>query len=91
MATEFELQVLSELSEIKSTASATAATVEGLDTRLFHVQSGVITVLQGDIAEIKQDQEDDKKWERIHNVLHYSIGPLLVFLHGLARKLGFSI
>lgn len=86
MATDFELQVLEELSEIKSATATTAEKVNGLDIRLFHAQTGVIKTIQDDITEIKANRVDDHKWDRIHNIVHYSIGPLLVLGHQIARK-----
>jgi ATP-dependent Clp protease adapter protein ClpS len=90
-ATEFELQVLSTLSDIKAMASATQQKVVSLDDRLFNAGSGVVTVLQADIAEVKAEKTSDAKWDKIHNILHYSIPPVLVALHELARKMGISI
>ena len=91
MATDFELQVLSELSEIKVAAATAVQGATSLDTRLFNSGSGVIANLQSDIQEIKDDRKTDAKWDRVHNIAHYSLGPLLVFLHEIARKLGVAI
>lgn len=91
MATEFELQVLSELSEIKSVGAATTAKVDALDTRLFNGGTGVIHNLQQDIQEIIDERQEEQRWNRLHNILHYSIAPILVFAHALARKLGVNV
>ncbi len=101
-ATEFELAVMKELSEIKTMAATAAAAATNanntavaastaLHERLFNSGSGVITTIQSDIQEIKDDRETEAKWNRLHNVLHYSIAPLLITIHELARKLGFVI
>jgi hypothetical protein len=102
MASDFELQVLAELSDIK-TVAATAAqaaiaakeaalmSTQAMNDRLFHPQSGVIAVLQSDIQEIKDDRIRDEKWEKIHNVLHYSLTPIVVAAHAVARHLGIDI
>ncbi len=102
MATDFELQVMAELSEIKSLATAAAAAATAANTaavaattamsdRLFHPQSGVISNLQGDIAEIKDDRKTDQRWERIHNVAHYSLTPLVVGFHAVLRHFGVNV
>ena len=89
--TDFELQVMSELSTIKSLASTAVSSTDALNERLFNHGSGVVSTLQADILEIKNDRIRDEKWERIHNVLHYSMGPTLIALHQIARKLGITI
>ena len=91
MASDFELQVLAELSEIKSMSASTAQQVTGLETRLFNGGSGVVTTLQADIAEIKDDRKTDAKWERLHNIAHYSLTPIVVLAHAAARHLGIDI
>lgn len=90
-ASEFELQVLAELSEIKSVGSATAQQVTSLETRLFNGGSGVVQTLQADIQEIKDDRKHDERWERLHNILHYSLTPLVVTIHSFARHFGINI
>lgn len=94
MASDFEITVLRDLSEIKATAVEAATTVSNLDTRLFHVQSGVISTIQSDISEvrlnIKELQNDAQKqiwWERFK----MAIAPTLVGLHMLFRKLGLNV
>jgi hypothetical protein len=100
--TDFELQLMQELSEIKSAATAAAAnavaakeaalmSTQAMNERLFHPQSGVIATIQADIAEIKIDNKDDKRWERIHNIAHYSLTPIVVAAHAVARHLGIDI
>ncbi len=91
MSTEFQLQVLAELSEIKSVGAATAQRVESLEDRLFNGGSGVIHTLQDDIREIKGERASEARWNRVHNILHYSIGPLLVTAQTIARKFGMPI
>jgi hypothetical protein len=91
MANEFELQVLAELSAIKSTGATTAQRIASLDERLFNNGSGVITTIQADIVELKNDRKSDAKWERFHNWSHYSMGPLLITLHTILRKYGIIV
>jgi len=91
VATDFELAVMKELSEIKSLATKAASSTESLDERLFNGGSGVINTLQAHIQEVKEDRLRDEKWERLHNILHYSTGPLLITLHQIARKLGITV
>jgi hypothetical protein len=59
--------------------------------RLFHPQSGVIATIQSDITEIKDERKTDERWERIHNILHYSMTPIVVAAHTIARHLGVDI
>jgi predicted membrane-bound spermidine synthase len=93
---------MAELSEIKAMAATAAsaavaannaavASSTALTERLFHADSGVIHTIQSDIQEIKDDRKDDKKWDRIHNIIHYSTGPILIAIHQMARKLGITI
>jgi len=89
--TDFELRVLTELAAIKVSAATAVQVATSLDTRLFNSGSGVITTLQADIKEIKDDKKTEDRWNRIHNIAHYSLTPLLVVLHEIARKLGVSI
>ena len=91
MATDFELAVLKELSDIKSIATTAASNTEALSARLFDGESSVVSNLQNDIKEIKDDRKSDQKWERVHNIAHYSLAPLLVAIHALARHLGMEI
>jgi hypothetical protein len=91
MATDFELQVLEKLAKIESVGATTAQQVTGLETRLFNGGSGVIHTLQQDIQEIKDDRKSDQRWERLHNVLHYSITPFLVTAHSIARHFGINV
>jgi hypothetical protein len=98
MLSESEALILHELSDIKTelseikVAAATAVQVAtSLDTRLFNSGSGVIANLQSDIQEIKDDKKTEERWNRIHNILHYSITPLLVALHEVVRKFGVPI
>jgi hypothetical protein len=89
--TEFETAVMQELSEIKSVSAATAQQVVSLESRLFNGGSGVVQTIQSDIQEIKADRKTDEKWERLHNVLHYSLTPLVVTIHSIARHFGVNI
>jgi hypothetical protein len=89
--TEFETAVMQELSEIKSVSAATAQQVVSLESRLFNGGSGVVQTIQSDIQEIKSDRKTDEKWERLHNVLHYSLTPLVVTIHSIARHFGVNI
>jgi hypothetical protein len=91
MASDFELQVMSELSEIKSLATSAVTSSQAMTERLFHPDSGVISTLQSDITEIKDDRKTDARWEKIHNVLHYSLTPIVVAVHATARHLGIDI
>lgn len=91
MASDFELQVLAELSEIKSATATAAQRVEGLETRLFNGGSGVIQTLQNDITEMKDERKTDQRWDRLHNILHYGLTPLVVGLHAIARHFGVEI
>lgn len=91
MASDFELQVLAELSAIKSVGAATSAQVESLQERLFNGGSGVITTLQSDIQEIKDDRQQESRWEKIHNIAHYAMTPLIVGAHAVARHFGIEI
>lgn len=91
MATDFELQVLDKLGEIQAQGMATATKLESLEDRLFNGGSGVVQTLQNDIQEIKDDRANDKKWDKIHNIVHYSSIPLLGVIHAIMRKLGVNI
>ena len=102
MANEFELAVMAELSEIKSLATKAASQAEAtnesaiaattaLTDRIFAHPSGVVSTLQANIQEIKDERKSDAKWDRIHNILHYSLTPLVVVIHEIARKLGVSV
>ena len=91
MATDFEIAVMAQLGELKTIAATAAANTEALNARLFNGGSGVIHELQKDIQEIKDSRESEAKWTRLHNVLHYSIGPLLVLGHEIAKKMGIAI
>lgn len=102
MASEFELRVLEELSEIKviATSAANAAraaddsavsAVSALNERLFNHGSGVIATLQGDIQEIKDGRRSDARWDKVHNVAHYSLTPILLSLHAIARHFGVDV
>lgn len=82
---------MAELSEIKSLATKAVTLTESLDERLFNRGSGVVTVLQADIQEIKDDRLREERWTRVHNILHYSLGPILVGLHEVLRKFGIAI
>jgi hypothetical protein len=86
--TEFETLVINELSDIKSVGTATAQQVTSLENRLFDGPSSVISNLQADIAEIKAARESQAKWDRVHNILHYTIGPALITIQAIARKYG---
>lgn len=44
-------------------------------------------VMKQEIADIQTDMKDAKKWENIK----MAVGPVMVFLHGLVRALGFHI
>lgn len=100
--TEFEAVVMDKLGKIESLATAAKLAAESaheasmtatqaMSDRLFHEKSGVITTLQGDIQEIKEEKKTDDRWERIHNIAHYSLTPLVVFAHGVARHFGLDI
>ena len=88
---EFEAAVMNELSAIKSTSASNAATLAALYERLFDGPASVITTVQADIQEIKDDRKRDERWEKIHNVLHYSLTPIVVIAHAVARHLGIDI
>ena len=85
MASDFELQVLAELSDIKSSSAATAQQVASLEERLFNGGSGAVHSLQNAIEEMKAEKIRDDRWEHLHNILHYSLAPLLVTAHAVAR------
>lgn len=102
MASDFEISVMNELSAIKSMATKAASAAEAandsavaattaMNERLFHPQSGVITTIQGEIKEIKEVRKSDERWERLHNTLHYSLTPLVVFAHAVARHFGMDV
>ena len=91
MATEFEIAVLQELSDIKSLGAKTAQQVTSLDERLFSGPSSVISKLQSDIMEIKSERKSDARWEKIHNTLHYSLTPFVVGAHAVIRHFGINI
>ena len=104
MATDFELAVLKELGEIKGTAVASAARLDDLiahivienkncldDRTQLNAKFTTMLGLQSAVAEIKDDMKDDKRWERIHNVAHYSLTPIVVFVHGLLRHFGINV
>ncbi len=89
--TEFESLIVSKLSQIESDTAASKASLAAMNERLFDGPSSVISTLQGDIIEIKDDRKRDEKWERIHNILHYSLTPIAVALHSIARHLGVNV
>jgi hypothetical protein len=89
--TDFELAVMKELGDIKSVATAAASASEALTARLFDGDSSVISNLQTDIKEIKAERIRDEKWDRLHNILHYSLTPLVVTAHSIARHFGINI
>ena len=89
--TEFETAVMQELSEIKSVSAATAQQVVSLESRLFNGGSGVVQTIQSDIQEIKADRKSDERWTRFHNLAHYTLTPLVVTLHSIARHFGVNI
>jgi hypothetical protein len=99
---DFELEVMATLADIKGAATAAAAnaqaakeaalmSTQAMNDRLFHPQSGVIATIQADITEIKEERKTDQRWEKVHNVLHYSLTPLVVAAHVIARHLGMDI
>lgn len=90
MTDDHALQIMAQLSAIQALATEANTKITALDDRLFN-GSGVIATIEKDITEIKDDRKDDEKWERIHNVLHYSIGPALVGIHATLRRLGVNI
>ena len=87
---QFEISVMEQLSEIKTIASTAAANTEALNTRLFNGGAGVISGLQADIQEIKDERKEEAKMNRIHNWIHYSLAPVLVGLHAVARHFGIT-
>jgi len=87
---QFEISVMEQLSEIKTIASTAEANTEALNTRLFNGGAGVISGLQADIQEIKDERKEDKRWDRVHNIAHYSLAPILVGLHAVARHFGIT-
>ena len=102
MASDFEISVMQELSEIKSVAATAAQaaiaakeaalmSTQAMNDRLFHPQSGVIATIQADITEMKEERKVDAKWERVHNLAHYSLTPIVVVAHAVARQLGIDI
>ena len=88
MTTPTELLILQELSDIKAVGMKTAQQVTSLDERLFSGPSSVIRDLKADIAEIKNERVSQAKWDRVHNILHYGIGPVLITIQTIARKMG---
>lgn len=86
MATEFELQVLDTLGEIKAQGAATAASLTALDARLFN-GVGIVPTLQAEINELKDDAKKELWWDRAK----LAIGPLAVALHIAAHKLGLKV
>lgn len=91
MATDFELAVMQELSEIKAQGSSTATAVTSLEKRLFN-GSGVIPTMQADIDEIKSDVKEEQRWEKVKGILQSSVpAGVLVTLHMLAHKLGWKV
>ena len=86
--TDFEVAVMKELGDIKAVGTATAQQVTSLDERLFSGPSSVISELKADIAEIKSARISQEKWDRVHNILHYGIGPALITIQTIARKMG---
>jgi beta-lactamase class D len=102
VASDFEISVMNELADIKSLATqanasalaakeASIASTHAMSERLFDPQSGVICTLQSGIQEIKDDRIREARWEKIHNIAHYSLGPILIALHEIARKMGMNI
>ena len=89
--TDFETLVIKELGDIRAIGTATAQRVESLENRLFDGNSSVVSTLQADIQEIKDDRKSDARWSRIHNVAHYSLTPIVVALHAIARHFGIEV
>jgi hypothetical protein len=88
---EFEMEVLSRLGKIEVMATTSAANTDALKDRLFDGPSSVIGNIQTDISEIKEERKTESKWDRIHKILHYSITPVLLALHEVARKMGMPV
>ncbi len=77
MATDFELQVLQELGDIKRSGAATEAGLIALNERLFQNPTGILPVMHEDIRTLKEadlstriramedDLRDHKKWQNI--------------------------
>lgn len=89
--TEFETFVTSELSKISTTTAATKASLEGLNDRLFEGPASVIIKIQSDVQEIKDDRKSEAHWDRIHNIAHYALTPVVVAAHAVARHMGIDI
>lgn len=81
MATEFELQVLRELGDIKTICGANETGLAALNQRLFQDPTGILPVMQEDIKSLKDadlatritvmenDMKDHKKWQNIKLVV----------------------
>lgn len=77
MATDFELQVLRELADIKSAVGAGEANIYALNERLFQDPTGILPIMHADIKALKDanltvrvdamesDIKDHKKWQNI--------------------------
>ena len=83
--------MMEKLSRIEQDTTRTSASLEALNTRLFDGGASVVTTLQNNIQEIKDERKSDARWERIHNIAHYSLGPMIVAFHSIARHFGLDV
>ncbi len=103
--TEFELQVMSELSEIKSTVTAAAAAAtaaatksEALETRLF---ADWIPAIKAENEHCSDQRihletrmtvmEEKHKHDDIKDYIHYATGPFIVIFHTVLRHFGINV
>lgn len=91
MNDDLAVEIMAQLSDIRSLATAANTKIEGLDKRLFNGGAGVIATLQSDIQQINDDRKDEKRWERIHNTVHYALSPLLIIGHAVLRHFGVNV
>ena len=99
--TDFESQVISQLSEIKSAVSKAAAVSEALDTRLFDPETGFIPMIKNENHECNAQRqhletrvtlmEDKHKYDDLKDYIHYGTGPLMLIVHGVLRHFGIDV
>lgn len=99
--TEFELEVMKELSAIKTAAELAASTSLALETRLFDPYTGWITVIKeenkacaiqrADVHTRLSVMEDKHKYDDLKDYIHYGSAPLVIAIHATLRYFGINI
>ena len=103
--TDFEMQVMTELSEIKSkataaeaAATAAAAKSEALETRLF---TDFVPTIKTENEQCLNQRikletrltvmEEKHKHDDVKDYIHYATGPFIVAAHAIMRHFGINI